>query len=150
MKKALFALIIVLLCTVHLQAETPKSPTKAALYSAVLPGGGQLYNHAYAKAGVVWGVQAYLIGRAIVHDDKVEEYRGKYRKTDDVYMKQFYETKLQEYKELRTSDFWWMGATTILSVLDAYVDAHLSNFDAEKERIHLLFNDDKLSLQYRF
>lgn len=150
LNKVIYAIILVLLCTVQLYAQSPKSPTRAALYSAVLPGGGQIYNHAYAKAGVVWGVQAYLIGRAIVHDDKVDEYRNKRDKTSDEYLKMYYDTKLQDYKEMRTSDFWWMGATTILSVLDAYVDAHLSNFDAEKARIHLLFDDDKLTLQYRF
>mgnify|MGYP000751864538 CR=1 FL=1 len=41
----------------------PLSPSKAAFYSAVFPGGGQLYNKKYWKAPVVWaamGTSAYF------------------------------------------------------------------------------------------
>jgi hypothetical protein len=34
------------------------NPTHAMLYSAFIPGGGQIYNHAYVKAGIVIGIQA--------------------------------------------------------------------------------------------
>ena len=33
----------------------PLSPSKAAFYSAIFPGGGQIYNKKYWKAPIVWG-----------------------------------------------------------------------------------------------
>ncbi len=150
MNKSILCTLLILGFCLLLSAQKPKSPTRAAIYSAVLPAGGQIYNHAYVKAGVVLGVQSYLIASAIVHDNKVDEYRQKSTNTTDAFYKQFYQTKQKEYQELRTSDFWWMGITTVLSVLDAYVDAHLSDFDAQKQKIHLLFEEDKLTLQYKF
>jgi hypothetical protein len=133
-----------------LSALEPKNPTRAAVYSAIIPGGGQIYNHAYVKAGVVIGVQGYLIASAIIHDNKVDEYRRKGGETNDAFYKQQYLSKQNEYQELRTSDFWWMGITMVLSVLDAYVDAHLSDFDAQKQKLHLRFEEEKLTFQYRF
>ena len=41
----------------------PLSPSKAAFYSAIFPGGGQLYNKKYWKAPIVWaaiGTSAYF------------------------------------------------------------------------------------------
>ena len=37
------------------QAINPLAPSKAAFYSAVLPGLGQIYNKRYWKAPIVWG-----------------------------------------------------------------------------------------------
>lgn len=150
MKRYLLAIAIIALCCVSLFAQPLKSPTKAAIYSALIPGGGQIYNQAYVKAGIVIGVQAYLVGSAIAHDKKVEDYRKLAAQTSDVFLNQHYKSKQQEYKEMRTSDFWWMGITVALSVLDAYVDAHLSDFDANKKKLHLLFEDEQVQIQYRF
>lgn len=150
MKRYLFTLVIVAVCSLSLFAQPVKNPTRAAVYSALLPGGGQLYNQAYVKAGIVIGVQAYLVASAIAHDKKVDDYRKLASQTNDVFLQQHYQSKQQEYKEMRTSDFWWMGITAALSVLDAYVDAHLSDFDANKKKLHLLFEDEQVLIQYRF
>ena len=48
------------------------------------------------------------------------------------------------------NDIWWLGITAGLSMLDAYVDAHLSDFESEKEKIRLRFSGDALLLQYNF
>ncbi|MDD2230566.1 MAG: DUF5683 domain-containing protein [Candidatus Cloacimonetes bacterium] len=148
MRKVLLLLLLSL--SVLLFAETSKSPTRAAVYSTLLPAGGQIYNHAYVKAGVVIGVQAYFLTSVIFHDGKVSDYRQKAKDSNDVFMQQFYKAKQTEHEELRTSDVWWMGITMALSVLDAYVDAHLSDFDAQKSKIHVLFEEEKLQVQYRF
>jgi len=143
-KKYLF---VALFCLSLLYAA---NPTHAMLYSAFIPGGGQIYNKAYVKAGVVIGVQAYLLGSVLYKDAKVQDYKEKLQNESDAYLVQYYRDRRDEYRERRTSDIWWMGITAALSVLDAYVDAHLSDFDAEKEKLHLRFEGDTLQLQYHF
>jgi len=43
-----------------------------------------------------------------------------------------------------------MGITLAFSTLDAYIDAHLSNFKEEKEKIHIRFEEETLLLEYNF
>jgi len=51
----------------------PLAPSKAAFYSAILPGLGQIYNKRYWKAPIVWGA----IGTGIyVYSYNNTEYRG--------------------------------------------------------------------------
>lgn len=131
-------------------ALSATNPTHAMLYSAFIPGGGQIYNHAYLKAGLVIGLQSYLIGTAFYHDAKVDDYREKAQASSDPFTVQHNLDQAEEYKERRTSDIWWIGITAALSVLDAYVDAHLSDFEAQKSQLKLRFEDEKMNLSLVF
>ena len=133
-----------------LNSQAVKQPARAAIYSALLPGGGQIYNGAYLKAGLVAGVQGYLLWTAIYNDGKRDEYRDKAQNAPNEILQLNYANKSREYKAKVTNDIWWMGITAGLSVLDAYVDAHLYNFEADKAKVHLLFDGDGAKLQYRF
>jgi len=126
------------------------NPTHAMLYSAFIPGGGQVYNHAYVKAGIVVGLQAYLLGNVLYNDSRVEDYKDKLQGSFDAFTQQQYKDKLQMYRERRTSDIWWMGVTCVLSMLDAYVDAHLADFEGEKAKMHLRFSDEQVQLELKF
>lgn len=126
------------------------NPTHAMLYSAFIPGGGQIYNKAYVKAGVVIGMQSYLIGTALYHDAKLDDFKDKASSSSDAYLKEHYRQRADEYKEKRTSDIWWIGITAALSVIDAYVDAHLADFESQKNKLRLRFEDETLALQIRF
>lgn len=126
------------------------NPSRAMLYSALIPGGGQFYNGAYLKAGVVIGLQAYLLGHTLYLDSRVQDYKVLMKDTLDPYLLQQYRDKLFDTREARTSNIWWMAITGTLSILDAYVDAHLADFDADKEGLHLRFADEKLMIQYKF
>jgi hypothetical protein len=126
------------------------NPTHAMLYSAFIPGGGQIYNQAYFKAGLMIGLQSYLVGTALYHDGKAEEYRDKANSSTDPFIVQYNRDRATEYQERRTSDIWWIGITAALSVLDAYVDAHLADFDAQKAKLRLRFEDETISLNYHF
>lgn len=148
--KKIILLTLLFVFTGLLLAQPVKSPGKAALYSALVPGGGQLYNHAYVKAGLVIGIQAYLIGMAVYHDAQADDYKKQINATSDALLIHQLSTKQKEYQDLRTSDFWWMGITMALSVLDAYVDAHLYDYEAQKDKLHLRFEDDALLLEKRF
>jgi len=126
------------------------SPERAMLYSALIPGGGQVYNKAYVKAGIVVGLQAWNVGRALYNDAKADDFIKKSKLSTDAYYTQYYKDRAEEHKQKRRSDIWWIGITTALSVLDAYVDAHLENFDSEKQRLHLRFEEGKAGLELVF
>ncbi len=147
---------ITILCLVLLalltgaEAKTEPRVYRAVAYSALLPGGGQIYNQQYIKAGVVIGIQGFLIGSAIYHDGKRDDYKALAESSIDPLEAQQYLYLSKDYRNKLRSDYWWMGITAALSMIDAYVDAHLWDYDAQRERIRLKFEDSKLQLQIPF
>jgi len=108
-----------------------KSPMGAMLRSALLPGWGQFYNESYWKIPIVWGVSAWFIYVWLDRDDLYQQYR-------DLYNNSLSETSNgnSSYKDFR--DFYrddrdlfavYLGLTYFLNLIDAYVDAHLFDFD---------------------
>lgn len=149
MKKML--IMALLLCAMSVAfAQNQRVPGRAVLYSAICPGGGQLYNHQYLKAGLVVGVQGFLVGSLIYNQNKRNEYRNLSATVEDPYFQQYYLALSKDYKEKVNNNIWWMGITSALSMIDAYVDAHLYDFEAEKEKIRLRFGGDNVSLEFRF
>ena len=125
MKLRLYIFFLVLLMNVVLSAETDadsssvKDPTAAMLRSAFVPGWGQFYNGKWLKGTVIAGVEIGLITNAVVLHQ---------------YMKQA-ETQADRdfYWDNRNLSLWWLGASILYSMADAYVDAHLSDFDGGPE-----------------
>lgn len=148
--KKLILLLVLLSCLAGLCAQTKRDPNLAALCSALLPGGGQIYNHQYLKAGLVIGVQGFLVGSAIHNDAQRDKYRELANSATDALLQQQYRATSQDYKDRVNNNIWWMGITAALSVIDAYVDANLYDFESEKEKIRLRFGGDQVSLEYRF
>ncbi len=92
-----------------------KSPTVAVIRSALLPGWGQWYNGQKWKALLVFGGEAALVGNAVYYNQQVAK-----STTDD---------DRRFYRDVRGRFLWWFLAVHLLNVLDAYVDAHLWDFD---------------------
>jgi hypothetical protein len=152
MRRLLLLFLFVLVIFPVLQAvEYTKQPYRAMLYSAVLPGGGQLYNEAYLKTALVAGLQAFLISLAVSDAGKVNDYQDLMQEhLSDPGLYEQYKSRRDDYKEELRSDYWWIGTVLVLSVADAFVDAHLYNFKQEKQKVLLRFSDRSLQLQYRF
>lgn len=148
--KILLILVCMTILVCSLEAiELGKNPLRAMLYSTLLPGGGQVYNQAYIKSLVVVGLQAYLINSAVYNNDRMEHFKelmDDSGSTEDLY----YQSRRNHYKENLRSDYWWIGTVMVLSVADAFVDAHLYNFKAEKNKVHLKFEDKTLLMEYQF
>jgi len=97
-----------------LQIHTPQ---KAAYYALLCPGGGQLYNKKYLKAGILFGAEIYA-------GIKFNEYRINYRYySGDLAFPKY------QYLEKRNKSAWWIGFIYIYGLIDAIVDAHLQSFD---------------------
>ncbi len=148
--KRIVVCAIIMLILLTLNAQTPRNPTRAMVYSAFLPGGGQFYNGKYLKSGSFFGVEALLAGAAIYHDGKADSYKDKLKTTTDAILLQEYTNLRKDHQDLRKRYFWLLGIVTVGSMLDAYVDAKLYNFEAEKSKLHLLFEGDNLKLELEF
>ena len=70
---------------------------------ALIPSGGQFYNKDYHKAAGFWLLESYSIY-------KFNDYNKR--------------NKLAN----RNTYAWWVAGLYIMSIVDAYVDAHLSTF----------------------
>jgi hypothetical protein len=97
-----------------------RSPTGVAVRSLVIPGWGQATNGEWLKAGLVLGVEsAFIIG--IIRD------------TNTLNGLDPSDPQYALVEDNRIAKFWWLGGIVFLSMLDAYVGAHLKNVDAAIE-----------------
>lgn len=108
-----------------------KSPWKAVLMSAVIPGLGQIYNESYIKAPIVWGI----IGGIYLG---YKYYNDRYKKNKDLYLQtriNVYKTNRDFYRDQRDLMAIYMGIAYVLNLVDAYVDAQLFDFNIEENYI---------------
>ncbi len=119
------------------------SPRRATLYSAILPGAGQIYNRKYWKAPIVWGglgLSIYFIQR---NTREYERYRDGYVALvddDPTTVSEFEGSNAQSvrdvadtYHKWRDMSFLAVTAVYILNVVDAAVDAHFVRFDVGED-----------------
>ena len=97
-----------------------RSPTGAMLRSLFLPGWGQLYNGQYLKAALAIAAETGLVATAIYWNQQVVK-----APPDS--------NERLTYQQNRNTAYWFLAGTILLSMLDAYVDAHLSDFDESPE-----------------
>jgi hypothetical protein len=112
-------------------------PFTVMLRSAAVPGWGQVYNHKYVKAAVVVGVEGFLVGEAF------QELKRENQALDrqdvvlasgrDVTDPEYVQAVLDQsvHRNRKISYIWFGIAAHLLSMMDAYVDAHLASFDAD-------------------
>ena len=131
-------------------------PQRALWLALVIPGGGQIYNRKYWKLPIVYGgfigciyamtwnnmmyhdyQQAYL---DIMDDDPNTASYNKFlhlgRKIDDTNIERYktlFKSRKDKYRRWRDLSFFTMLGIYAVSVIDAYVDAELSEFDISKD-----------------
>ncbi len=147
------------------------NPTKAGLYSAVLPGLGQFYNKKYWKIPIVWGAVGTGVGIALWNQKQYRKYReyyiAKLNGTPNEFIDQYpYLDKValgnfqDRAKRQRDYAIAISGLIYVLNIVDAVVDAHLyeSRHDPDLSFAPALIQDEfgtappktGLSLSYRF
>lgn len=114
---------------------TKLSPTKAGLYSAVLPGLGQFYNKKYWKIPIVWGAVGTGVGIALWNNKQYNRYRDAFVAELNGLPHEFSningidKTVLgnaqDSSKRQRDYSIGITGLIYILNIIDAVVDAHL-------------------------
>jgi hypothetical protein len=110
-----------------------KSPTGAMLRSMILPGWGQAYNESYWKIPVIWGLSAWFIYVWIEQNDNYKYYRDLYSQSllESSSGTSSYKTYRDLYRDDRDLFAIYLGLTYFLNFIDAYVDAHLFDFDIQ-------------------
>jgi hypothetical protein len=142
---------------------------KATWLAMVFPGGGQIYNRKYWKLPLVYGgivgcayainwnnkmykdySQAYM---DIMDDDpNTDSYKDFVSSRVDIdsrleYFQNIFKRRKDTYRRQRDLSIFCMIGVYVLSIIDAYVDAELSDFDISKDlSLHVepvIWNDHK-------
>lgn len=120
--------------------EKDHSPHKATIYSALLPGLGQVYNKQYWKVPVLYAGIATIVYFVNFNGDKYYSYRDEYVariNADSTKLNPNYilysDNSIMQLKNYyqRNLEFSWImaGVVYLLNIIDASVYAHLFNFD---------------------
>ena len=123
------------------KAIDPLRPSKAAFYSAILPGLGQAYNKRYWKIPIAWGLIGGGIYFYIRNDKQYNRYRDAYKRrlagfTDDEFFDLLSDDGLigaqQQFRRNKEVSLLWTLGFYALNIIDANVDAHLLQFNVDE------------------
>lgn len=128
-------------CRAEMSADTlnaeiilPKKPALALAFSAVIPGGGQYYNGKWFKGLIFSAAELGLVYGAVINYSSYSQ--DALTNANDL-----------EYAKYFT---WFGAAVYVYSLMDAFVDAHLSFFPDKNLRVEPEINYPGLSLSYHF
>ncbi|MEI8278483.1 MAG: DUF5683 domain-containing protein [Bacteroidota bacterium] len=119
-------------------------PKKSGLYSAILPGMGQLYNRQYWKVPVIYAGMAVAVYFLAFNIDQYNTYRKAYigRISNDPTIHDAFEGiyDTQSLKQLQDGYKRYVDISVlvtalgyVIQVMDAVTFAHLKNFDVSKD-----------------
>jgi hypothetical protein len=117
----------------------PLRPTKAAFYSAVLPGLGQVYNKRYWKLPLIYGGIGASVYYYDLNNKNFKRYRNAYKQrlagySDDEFQGVILDNDrlidgMNFYKQYRDQSMLFIVGTYFLNILDANIDAHLKQYN---------------------
>jgi hypothetical protein len=133
-----------------------KSSSGAIYRSLVFPGWGQFYNESYIKAGLFATGAVTLISIIVWNHGKFIQASDKYdnlQPTDALYNITYREREF--YRDQRDVTGLWFLGVYALAAIDAYVGAHLYDFDVSDKGVAVLPTVQPngmfaLSFQYSF
>ena len=124
----------------------PLAPSKAAFYSAVFPGMGQIYNKKYWKAPIVWAGMATSTSIYLFNNNEYKRYRRAFRQRESVLQDEFTLDNgtevisrnglISAQRTLRNNRDLSLLATVlvyVLQIVEASVNAHLLQFDTSDQ-----------------
>ena len=125
------------------------NPTKATWLALVIPGGGQIYNRKYWKLPIFYGGFAGCAYALTWNSKMYKDYSTAYKdamngnmqsssitdllppgyKISETQLKELLRKRKDTYRRYRDLSIFAFIGVYLLSAIDAYVDAELSNFD---------------------
>jgi len=141
MKKTYIFLIctLVSLSISSQKIQKEKSPKRAAIYSAVIPGSGQIYTKKYWKVPVIYGglvTSAYFINDNNIQHKEYKDAALLSHETGENQLGYTYSeliTLKDHYRRNREISYFSFIGIYILNIVDASVNAHLLNFDVSDD-----------------
>lgn len=133
-----------------------KSPWGATWRSLVFPGWGQIYVENYWKAPIFIAGAGTLIYFIIHNNSQYNKYQSMYdqiKSQNGSSLDLDYANRYKEYyRDYRDQSIFYLAGVYILSAVDAYVGAHLFDFDvSDKLSMQLLPNiNNGLSLNFSY
>lgn len=120
----------------------PSAPSKAAFYSAVLPGLGQGYNKKYWKIPIVYAAIGTSIYSYDFNQKKYWDYRNAYKSRKAGYKNDSYQDLIIDdnrlldgadfHKKNRDLSMVFIVGFYILNILDANIDSHLKQYNVNE------------------
>lgn len=128
--------------SVKLQEIDPLRPAKAAFYSAILPGLGQIYNKKYWKLPLVYGAIGTSTYLYIDNQKKYNMYRNEYKRRlegttkESDFLARLSESQLitaqKQFQRNRDLSALFIVGFYVLNIVDANIDAALSQFNVNE------------------
>lgn len=141
----------------------PLAPSRAAFYSAVVPGLGQIFNKKYWKLPLVYGAIGTPVYFYVDNHKKYKEYRDEYKRRlrgivneDDPTFGRLDDDRVIQgqrfYQRNRDLSLVIAAGFYILNIVDANIDAHLMQFNvSDKLTIQPAFEFNQFDLnQYQY
>ena len=153
--------IVILTCSFYSSGQKliqDKSPKKAAIYSAILPGSGQIYTNKYWKVPVIYSgiiASAYFIcenhnNYILYKSTAINRINGdnsdnlQYSDSELITLKNY-------YRRNRDVSYLSLVGVYLLNIMDAYINAHLYKYDVSDNisfNIDPIFNKQSMQLSF--
>ena len=131
-----------------------KQQMRAVLYSAILPGLGQYYNESYWKIPIVVGLGGYFGYVIIRNNNKFNDYKDLYANSitpENPLGFSTYKDLREFYRNQRDQFFLYFALLYLIQLADAYVDAHMFDFDVSgKIRVGMFGDKNRFGLKLNF
>lgn len=115
------------------------SPTAAVLMTPVFPGWGQMAADNGWRAVAVFAYDMFVMSRAVMNERKALRSRRRLEPLEAALFNDYYHDPansqtvyVKEHYELMRDNYWYAGGALLIAALDAYVGAHLQNFDRDE------------------
>lgn len=122
---------------------SPLTPSKAAFYSAIIPGLGQVYTRKAWKLPFVYAAIGGSVYGYIFNNNEMDRYRTAYKRrlagyTDDEFIDLIPDSEtlllgMDFHERYRDMSFLFIIGTYMLNILDANVGAHLLQFNVSDQ-----------------
>jgi len=123
------------------------TPWKVSLYAAMLPGFGQIYNESYWKLPILYGFLGWYGYNIAQKHDQYIRYRNLYLADQSSTKAESYRNYRDLYHDSRDEYIIYFILAYLAGIVDAYVDAHLYDFEVSDELTTALPKQSPLQFQ---